>query len=190
MSSFLEQCAADTIPSFGAGFDYCAPNYVFGEVTHVIVAPIGVPEGSPYQGTPYPEDPSEMGDWEDLIAADIGVQVIPIKGTLDEPERPEIDTSLGRKAYPPPRYTLTGQVDDLPDDVYEGMRNLSNKSVRFWFLSGGYIFGGAQGLRSDVNTWLTIEEGEESVHKYNVSFTWKSEDRLAPARAIAPQDLS
>ena len=189
MSSFLTQCAEDSIPSFGTGFDYCAPNYVFGEVTHVIVAPIGIPDESDYAGNPWPTDVSDMGDWDALIGAGFA-QVIPIKGTLDEPERPEIDTSLGRKAYPPPRYTLTGQVDDLPADVYEGMRNLSNKSVRFWFLSGGYIFGGAQGLRSDVNTWLTIEEGEESVHKYNVSFTWKSEDRLAPARAIAPQDLS
>ena len=182
--STLLNCAGDSIPSFGTGFDDCAPKYVFGEIERVFISPLDLPEG---EGNPYPADVTDDTDWDALFVAGTAVN-IPVKGSLDEPDRPEIETSLYRKAYPPARYTLTAMVDDIGnEDVYDALREMANIRVRFWFISGGYIFGGATGLQSDLNSWLTIEEGEESLHKYALSFAWRAAQ--GPERADSPYEI-
>lgn len=182
--STLINCEGASIPDFGAGFSDCAPKYVFGEVERVFVTPLDLPED--IDGNPYPADVTDESDWLALFNAGIGVN-IPVKGTLDEPERPEIDTSLYRKAYPPARYTLSAMVDDIGEpEVYNALRDMANIRVRFWFISGNFIFGGAEGLLSDLNSWLTIEEGEEAMHKYALTFTWRSPDGKGPERATSP----
>lgn len=187
------QCASE-IPSFANAFDDCEPNYVFGEVEWVYISPLSTDADG--IENPYPADVSDVDAWLVLFNADVAHR-IPVKGSIDEPEVPEIETSLYRKAYPPPVYTLNVAVDDLsgprvdpdPDPTigsYEAMRLLNNQYVRMWFISGGYIFGGQTGLRASVKTWITIEEGQEALHRYHASFEWRSTNKLGPARNPAP----
>lgn len=168
----------DSIPDFSNAFNYCDPEYSFGEVERVIVAPIDIHESI--------TDLPSM-DEAALIAAEASgyIGIIPVKGSLDEPEQPEQETSLYRRAYPPARYTLEGNADDLSTEAYTALRDLNKKRVRMWFVSGKYIFGGALGLISDTRTFPVIEEGEESLHRYHVRFEWRS-DGKSPERDSSP----
>jgi len=178
----MSSCAAG-IPSFADGFDFCAPNVVFGEIEQVIVSPLETETGNPY-----PNDWTSEADWDDLLTAPTGTDpvayLIPVRGTLDEPDRPEIEASMYRKFYPPKRFNLPANVDDLSDVVYDACRDMVNNSVRLWYISGGYIFGGPQGIVVDVDSWPVIEEGEDSMHRYHLHFSWRA--RRAPQRALSP----
>ena len=173
---------ADSIPDLDGAFNFCAPNFVFGEIEEIIVAPLETEAGDPF-----PSDWSDETAWDALLApsgSDPVAFKIPVRGSIDEPDRPEVEASLYRKAYPPKRYTLTSAVDDLTDKTYDGMRDMQNKRIRVWWTSGGYLFGLEEGIEADVDSWLTIEEGEDSMHKYHINLTWRS--KTAPKRVVSP----
>lgn len=177
----LTSCA-ESIPSFANAFDFCAPNFVFGEIEEIIVSPLELESGDPY-----PTDITSEEEWDLLLSPEVGDPVafrIPVRGTIDEPERPEIEASKYRKAWPPKRYNLPCHVDDLSETAYDGLREMMNKRVRLWWVSGGYIFGGSTGVEADVDAWLTIEEGEDAMHRYHMHYSWRS--RYAPERALSP----
>jgi hypothetical protein len=177
----MSSCS-ESIPSFVGGFDYCAPNFIFGEIEQVIISPLELESGDPY-----PTDVTDETAWDALLDPSEGEPVaylIPVRGTIDEPERPEIEASLYRKAYPPQRYSLALNVDDLSDIVHNALRELTNKRVRIWWISGGYIFGSATGIEADVNTWQIIEEGEDSMHRYHIHATWRAKEQ--PYRYVSP----
>lgn len=176
-------CLDQGIPNFAGAFDYCDPNFVFGEIEQVIMTPLSLESGNPY-----PTDWTNEAAWDAIFTATtpdepIGVMV-PVRGTIDEPDRPEIEASNYRKAYPPKRYSIIASVDDLSDVAYNAMREMMNRSVRLWFISGGYIFGGPQGIIVSTDSWLTIEEGEDSMHRYHILYTWRSAN--AAQRALSP----
>lgn len=179
----MANSCAESIPSFKDAFDYCAPKYSFGEITEIIVAPLELETGNPY-----PTDWTNEDAWDLLlnpVAPALPVAFkIPVRATLDEPDRPTVETSLYRKAWPPKRYTMNASVDDLSEAAYTALTKLVNKRLRLWFLSGGYIFGAPTGVEADVDSWLVIEEGEDSLHKYNLELTWRSQ--TPPARATSP----
>lgn len=181
----MNTSCAESIPSFAGAFDYCAPNFVFGEIEEMIVAPLDV-EG----GDPFPADWLDEDSWDELLNPTVGSPIafrIPVRATIDEPERPEVDASKKRKAYPPQRYTLQGSVDDLSDIAYEAMRSLNNKRLRLWFCQQQYIYGAPEGLLADFNAWLTIEEGEDSLTRYSFSATWMgTAANAAPQRGANP----
>lgn len=179
----MANSCAESIPSFVNAFDFCAPNYAFGEITGIIVAPLELETGNPY-----PTDWTDEAAWESLLnptapAVPVAFE-IPVRATLDEPDRPTVEASKYRKAYPPKRYTINASVDDLSDLAYTALTQLVNKRVRFWFLSGGYIFGSPIGVEADTDSWLVIEEGEDALHKYNIELTWRSQN--PPQRAVSP----
>lgn len=174
---------AEGIPSFDGAFDFCSPNFVFGEIEQVIITPLETESGNPY-----PADWTNETSWDTILTATTPDEpvgfMIPVRGTIDEPDRPEIEASNYRKAYPPKRYSITASVDDLSDAAYTALRQMMNRSVRLWFISGGYIFGGPQGIVTETDSWLTIEEGEDSMHRYHILFTWRSAD--AAQRSTSP----
>lgn len=173
---------ADSIPDLENAFNYCEPNFVFGEIEEIIVAPLETETGDPF-----PTDWQDEDAWDLLLAPSGSSPVaykIPVRGTIDEPDRPEVDASKYRKAYPPKRYNLSSTADDLSDKAYAGLREMQNKRVRVWWISGGYLFGLEEGIEADVDTWLTIEEGEDSMHSYHLNLTWRSNE--SPNRVTSP----
>lgn len=173
---------ADSIPSFAGAFDECAPNFVFGEIEEIIIAPLELESGDPF-----PADWTDEDAWDEILAPSVGDPIafkIPVRGTIDEPDRPEIEASKYRKAYPPPRYNLPANVDDLSDLAYDNMRELVNKRARLWYISGGYVFGHPQGIIAEVNSWQTIEEGEDSMHRYHLHLSWRT--KSPPERIPSP----
>lgn len=180
----MANSCADSVPNFAGAFNFCAPAYVFGEIEEVIFAPLELESGFPY-----PSDWTSETAWNLLLAPDAGDPIAhkaPVRGTMDEPDQPEIEASKYRTAYPPARYNVPVMVDDLSDLAYENLRNMNNKTVRMWFISGGKIFGGPTGIEADLRTWPVIEEGEDAMHKYHVHASWRA--ALAPERATSPFD--
>lgn len=167
---------AQSMPDLAGAFDYCAPNYVFGEIEEIIIAPLEVESGDPY-----PSDITSEAAWDDLLAPDAGDPIafkIPVRGTIDEPDRPIIETSLYRKAYPPKTYNLPVNVDDLSDKAFDELLKLTNTRVRMWYISGGYLFGGTFGIEADTDSWPVIEEGEDAMHRVHIHFSWRTKERI------------
>jgi hypothetical protein len=172
----------DSVPDFTGAFNYCAPAYVFGEIEEVILAPLELTSGDPY-----PTNWLDETAWNLLLAPEVGDPVahkLPVRGTMDEPDQPEVETSKYRTAYPPATYNVPFSVDDLSDIAYNNLRDMNNKTVRMWIISGGKIFGGATGITADLRTWPTIEEGEDALHRYHVHASWRA--ALAPERGTSP----
>ena len=188
--SSLDFTCAEGLPIF-KGFDDCNPEFGFGEIEFLIVAPLAI-ESNPGAFTGWDGfNPSVEAEWDDLFAetdSDTGEQtayLIPVRGTLGEPDRPEIEASRYRKAYPDPTWSLEFKVDDLSDSVYEAMRQFANTTCRVWFVSGDYIFGGNTGcVPATVNTWLVIEEGRDSMHNFHGVAEWRA--ATAPERDASP----
>jgi hypothetical protein len=181
----MSQTCASSIPDFCGAFDYCAPNFVFGEIEEIIIAQLFTEDGDPF---PEAWDWEDVASWDTFLACDQdGVSNIafriPVRGTIDEPERPEVEASLYRKAFPPKRYTLSGSVDDLSQQAYDAMNELDGKRVRLWFRQGDYLFGSSTGLEADFTTWYVVEEGEDSMSRMAFNATWRGQ---APARIYSP----
>jgi hypothetical protein len=179
----MANSCAESIPSFAGAFDFCAPAFTFGEIEEIIIAPLELETGDPY-----PTDWTDETAWDVLLSPTLPDEPIafkiPVRGTIDEPDRPEIEASRYRKAWPPKRYNMPVAVDDISDEGYTALRQMINKRVRLWFLSGGYLFGSPTGVEADVDSWYTIEEGEDSIHKYHLHFSWRS--KYPPERVVSP----
>jgi len=173
----MAELCADSIPDLKDASNYCAPQWVFGEIEHVIIAPLELEDGT----DPFPENWESEDHWNELLSPAEGEPVafkVPVRGTLDEPDRPEVEASLYRKAHPPKRHNVPATVDDLSDKMYNGIMSMQNKRVRFWFLSGGKLLGYPQGIKADTDSWLQIEEGEDSMHRVHLNFNWRSSKPL------------
>ncbi len=158
------------------GFSDCSPEFIFGEIEQILITPVTV--GDDFDVGNHLNDWKSWEDWLSLIVSDPDEDVdddgfyalqVPVRGTLGEPDRPELDASRYRKAYPPAEWNIECRVDDLPDRVYAALTSMHNTTVRMWFISGGYIFGGAEGLVVQMKTAPSIEEGRDSMHQYNVN---------------------
>ena len=174
----MSQTCASSIPDFCGAFDYCAPNFVFGEIEEIIIAQLYTESGDPF---PVGWDWEVEASWDTFLSGcdDDATETIafriPVRGTIDEPERPEVEASLYRKAFPPKRYTLSGSVDDLSQAAYDAMNELDGNRVRLWFRQGDYLFGSSTGLEADFTTWYTVEEGEDSMSRFAFNATWRGD---------------
>lgn len=176
---------ADDLPEI-TGFDDCNPHFVFGEIEQIILGTI-TDDANELDNLQWDDWIDEVEGWASIIGSDsspgeFNAYVVPVRGTLDEPDRPEVDASRYRKAFPPATFTMDCDVDDLPDEVYERLGELHNKTARLWWISGGHIFGGQKGIIAQFNTHPIIEEGEDSMHKYHVQAWWR--DSVAPERKV------
>ena len=72
----MNTSCAESIPSFAGAFDYCAPNFVFGEIEEMIVAPLDV-EG----GDPFPADWLDEDSWDELLNPTVGSPIDRIRVT-------------------------------------------------------------------------------------------------------------
>lgn len=181
---------SDDLPVI-AGFDFCKPNFVFGEIEYIIISHI-----SKDNLDVFPSDASDAAAWNTLLLQD-GVSneaiayLLPVRSSLDEPDQTEVDASANRKAYPPSEWSIEARVDDLADATYTALSELRNTQVRMWFIAGGYIFGGNEGITPvTAHANPVIEEGYDTMHTMNIKLWWKSAD--VPARQTAPdlEDLS
>lgn len=181
----MVRLCVDELPAI-TGFDYCSPEYGFGEIEAIIVSHVSL-EG---EVTTYPANETDETQWDTLFTVDevtglATAYYIPVRGTIGDPEQTVIDTSEKRKAYPPAEYTLEARVDDLHEATYAGLRLLNSKTVRLWFIAGGYIWGGNEGINpATINTSLRIEEGHDSLHNVVVRATWKGS--YLPERNTSP----
>ena len=179
-------------------FDDCNPQFQFGEIDEIIVSHLYREDEQENEITPYPTDVSSAAEWElllepDAVTGEATAYRIPVRGTLSEPDQTVLDASKNRKAYPPAEWSIESRVDDLSDVVYEALRQLRNKQVRIWFIAGGNIFGGTQGIvPASINAYPVIEEGFDTMHNFHLNATWKSDEipERAPAPEFDPEDTT
>lgn len=164
------------------GFDDCNPKFKFGEIEMIILSHVYL-EVDDSEVDVYPTDESSVDAWDDILNPGTAF-IVPVRGTLTEPDQTEIDASRDRKAYPPAEWTLECRVDDLEDSVYNALRQYRNKGVRLWFIAGGHIFGGRTGIIATANGHLVIEEGFDTMHNFHLNMNWRSAE--VPERNDAP----
>ncbi len=161
-------------------FNFCSPNIVYGEVTHVFLAAGDAQCFS---------DWNVLQEWLDRIdnTAD-GIDYIRymhVKADLPGGEKETIEISLGRKVKSPVTYTLNIEVDDMSALNYEFMRlSQCNVGFKMWFAAGGYLFGGNCGIDVMLNLDYTIERGMKSIHKIQGTAIWEAS--CAPDRIVNP----
>lgn len=178
----------DELPAI-SGFDFCNPNFVFGEIEYIIISHVSKAGVDVYPGT-MAGDESDATLWnplllQDPVSGEAVAYLLPVRSSLDEPDQTEVEASANRKAFPPAEWQIEARVDDLSDDVYTALRQLRNTQVRMWFIAGGYIFGGQEGIVPvTAHANPVIEEGYDTLHTMNLKLHWKSAD--IPLRSVAP----
>ena len=87
----MSQTCASSIHDFCGAFDYCAPNFVFGEIEEIIIAQLYT-----YSGYHYPEewDWEKEASWNGFLSGcdDETPETIAfrihVRATIDDPDRP------------------------------------------------------------------------------------------------------
>ena len=157
-------------------FDFCDPNVNFGEIEKLYVAP---------------KDAANLSDWTSATAwaaritnsgtgAD-DIREMHVSADLPAPERDKVDISVRRTVTTPATWTINIDIDDLGDENYEFIRSTAcNTSVKVWFATQNYIYGGNTGIIAEISLDPMIERGKKSLQKASGTITWEA--KFAPER--------
>jgi len=161
-------------------FNYCSPNIIYGEITHIFLAAGDAQCFS---------DWNVLGEWlarvDNTTDGIDYIRYMHVKADKPVGEADTIEISLGRKVKSPMSYTLNIEVDDLSALNYEFMRlSQCNTSFKLWFSAGGYMFGGNCGIDVILNLDYQIERGTKSIHKIIGTATWEAD--CSPDRIVNP----
>ena len=164
----------------GVAFSNCDPKIYFGEIRKIYVA-----SGDADDFT----DIESLAEWTARLAQTGGnyasIRELTVSGDQPLPDAGEIEISNKRKVYPPKKWVLNFDIDDLTDLNYEFARTTGcNQRVKVWYATDDHIYGGAVGILGDLVINPMIERGNQSVQKMTGSFTW--EYKFAPERNDSP----
>jgi hypothetical protein len=96
-------------------------------------------------------------------------------GSLDAPDRPEIEISRRRKVFGDPEFSLTFQVDDTGDvnwnDFMLGLPS-GGQVYSIWFGTEARLFGGDTGITATMTANPLIPESKDELMKIVITITW------------------
>lgn len=161
-------------------FSACDPKFYFGEIRKIYVA-----SGDAASFT----DVEDLAEWTARLAESGGtiesIRELTVMGDLPLADFQEIEMSNKRKAYPPQKFTVNIDIDDISDTNYEFMRATGcNTQLLFWFATDDHIYGGNDGILASFKIGGIIERGNQSVQKLSGTITWES--KFAPERNDSP----
>ena len=162
-------------------FDACAPSVHFGEIHKVFIASSDVTAFT---------DVESLAEWTTRIAETGGtaaqvIRELTVMADMPTPDASEIEISNKRKVYPPKKWTLNVDIDDLTDENYNFIRATGcNTQYRIWFATDDHIYGGTDGILSSVVLNPMIERGNQTVQKATGTITWEA--LYAPERNDSP----
>lgn len=178
---FLPPCPTDcSSPQMPVSFSECAPEYHWGEVSKVYVAPADF----------LPFDITDADEWADRLddTADDMIRTLIGIGDMPEPEVTEIATSGDRKAYSSRQYTLNFTIDETNHLNYAWMAMTGcNTNYQFWFeTSDGMLYSGGpdSGLEGTAVFHQIIPRTRQELVTFVGTFKWQSD--FAPYRDESP----
>lgn len=96
-------------------------------------------------------------------------------GSLDAPDRPEIEISRRRKVFGDPEFSMTFQVDDTGDvnwnDLMLGLPS-GGQVYSVWFGTEERLFGGNTGITATMTANPLIPESKDELMKIVITITW------------------
>ena len=162
-------------------FDACAPKVLFGEIHKIYLASS--------DATPF-TDVESLAEWTVRIVetggdAATAIRELTVSADQPAPDMSEIEISNKRKVYPPKKWTLSVDIDDLTDTNYEFVRATGcNTQFRMWYQTDDHIYGGTDGILCSVVLNPSIERGNQSIQKATGTITWEA--LYAPERNDSP----
>jgi hypothetical protein len=157
-------------------FDECTPDLKFGEIEEIAVA------ANDFAGF---TDVTDQAEWATHIAAG-DIEILIVKGTMDEPDTEEYEGTKGKTYYGQPTFTVPFEIHDLTDENWLMMRKTyCNSQHKVWLLTQNYVMGGNEGI-SEVNfkMWVAIETGRTSLNKIMGQLKFRAE--AVPERTDLP----
>ena len=178
---YLPPCPTDCeSPQPRVSFSTCAPEYHWGEISKVYIAPADL----------LTFDLTVLGNWtarlddevDDKIRTLIGI------GEMPEPEITEVATSGDRKAYSSRQYTINFTIDETNDFNYAWMAMTGcNTNYQFWFeTSDGMLYTGGpdSGLEGTAVFHQIIPRLRTELVTFVGTFKWQA--YFAPYRIDSP----
>lgn len=106
-------------------------------------------------------------------------------GDLPAAANDETEISLGQKYYGEKTFTVNFDIEDVSAENYAFLRYLEcQTTVKLWFESGGYLFGGNCGEDVNINVNYQIERGQKTLHHIMMVITW--DNAFSPERTVSP----
>lgn len=161
-----------------ASADLCSPNTHYGQISMLLFTRNG----------------DGLTDWTDdtewagrIDNASTGATALPAApsladirqlfgiGSLDAPDRPEIEISRRRKVFGDPEFSMTFQVDDTGDvnwnDLMLGLPS-GGQVYSVWFGTEERLFGGNTGITATMTANPLIPESKDELMKIVITITW------------------
>jgi len=105
------------------------------------------------------------------------IRSLPIIGSLPEPEKSEVEVSLGRYVYTKPKYRIPFSIDEITDENVALVRDQEQNPARkhtFWIeTEAGQLFGGNSGFSASFKLALVIPEGKSEIQKIVGELKWE-----------------
>lgn len=158
-----------------ASADYCSPNVHFGQIERIFFT-------RPGDGL---TDVSSLSEWNTRLDQDDALPSPPtlakirylyVIGDLPEADQTEIEISGKRKVYNVPEHTINFSVDDTDDTNLALALAVQQNGVgifQTWFLAGGRLYGGNDGIETNMKINLVIPESKDEVQKLVGTMTWE-----------------
>lgn len=161
-----------------ASADLCSPGTHYGQISMLMFTRNG----------------DGLTDWTDdtewatrIDNASTGTTALPVApgladirqlfgiGSLDAPDRPEIEISRRRKVFGDPEFSMSFQVDDTGDvnwnDFMLGLPT-GGQVYSIWFGTEDRIFGGNTGITATMTANPLIPESKDELMKIVITITW------------------
>ena len=130
-------------------------------------------------------NPEQLAEWTNKLESKklIELQVI---GDMPEPETAELGWVDGMTLNGNTTFSVNFRILEMNDINYDFVRRLMyNPKLKLWFkTSGGYMYGGKDGLVVNIKVKFSIPEDRSDITKAN--FTAKWIDDNYPDRIISP----
>lgn len=161
-----------------ASADLCSPNTHYGQISMLLFTRSG-------DGLTNWESESEwVGRIDNASTGTTALPASPAKadirqlfgiGSLEAPDRPEIEISRRRKVFGDPEFSLTFQVDDTGDvnwnDFMLGLPT-GGQVYSVWFGTEGRLFGGNNGITATMTANPVIPESKDELMTIAITLTW------------------
>jgi hypothetical protein len=172
-------CSDFVLPQAEA--DECAPDWSFGQIDHIYMAPQDAPAFTNY---------GSLAEWTTRLSNTSfdanAVRFFHVIGDMPEAETSEIQISLDRMIQVQKTFVINARTEETGSLNHEFLRFLEcGVFVRIWWTAGNkYIYGGNDGIEVSVKANEIIPESREELITIQFTFTWKS--KHSPERTTSP----
>lgn len=165
-----DQCDEFVLPV--VKHDFCAPTINFGRIDKIYFCSDGANSAL---------TTGDLAEWtlrldnEGVIDA-TNIRSLAVIANKPLPENSEVTYSLGRKAYTENVHTVPVRVDETNDENYalvQWLEENKGTTVRVWYASDKYLYGGLTGILATLSLNDFIPEANTELNEFQGSILWE-----------------